>query len=142
MCSGEIWRSASDWRAGLRRPTRYGAEVVSPVDGAKHGRVDLNGFTSSLDRVAPPRRLAPAVVALWHAAKGDWDKAHEIAQRHEDAACCWVHAYLHRVEDDERNAGLWYSQAGKPFPEVSLEEEWRHIAATLLEHSGQEALSD
>jgi hypothetical protein len=32
---------------------------------------------------------------------GDWDEAHEIAQRHEgDATADWLHAVLHKIEGD------------------------------------------
>jgi len=51
-----------------------------------------------------------------------------------------VHAYLHRKEGDRGNAGYWYRRAGKPMPaKISLEEEWKAIARTLLD--GTEAPS-
>ena len=60
-------------------------------------------------RAGPDAPLA----ALWWAAKGEWDKAHEIVQDEDDADAAWVHAYLHRVEGDLGNAGYWYRRAGK-----------------------------
>ncbi len=48
----------------------------------------------------------------------------------EDAA--WVHAYLHRKEGDEANAGYWYRRARRPHARVTLDEEWREIAGALL----------
>ena len=44
-----------------------------------------------------------------------------------------VHAYLHRVEGDESNAGYWYGRAEKPHCQTSLEEEWVEIARALLD---------
>ena len=45
---------------------------------------------------------------------GDWDEAHEIAQRHEgDATADWLHAVLHKVEGDAGNARYWYRRCGK-----------------------------
>ena len=78
----------------------------------------------------PPRPAALA--ALWHAARDDWERAHEAAQTDEGAADAdWVHAYLHRVEGDLENARYWYRRAGKPEATGSLEDEWREIATAL-----------
>lgn len=81
---------------------------------------------------APPDKLPLALQALWHDAKGDWNAAHEAAQQQEHGDCAWVHAYLHRKEGDEWNAGYWYRRAGKPVFRESLEGEWRQITETLL----------
>jgi hypothetical protein len=44
---------------------------------------------------------------------GDWDAAHEIVQPDEaDAAFCWVHAVLHKIEGDAANARYWYRRSG------------------------------
>ena len=71
--------------------------------------------------------------AMWHDAKGDWHRAHAIAQSVGDASGAWVHGYLHRKEGDIENAGYWYRQAGQPIATDSLEAEWRRIVLTLLE---------
>jgi hypothetical protein len=89
-------------------------------------------FESSLDEKAPPSTLHLALQALWWDAKGDWNKAHECAQADEgNPSCDWVHAYLHRKEGDESNAGYWYRRAGKPVAKVALGDEWREIAKAL-----------
>ena len=80
----------------------------------------------------PPGDVPKALLCLWHAAKGDWQRAHEIAQGEKDEAGAWVHAYLHRVEGDIANAGYWYRRAGKARCEDPLEMEWEEIAAALL----------
>lgn len=80
----------------------------------------------------PPAGLPPALQALWHEAKGDWERAHECAQQETSRDGAWVHAYLHRKEGDEGNAGYWYARAGRPFPETSPETEWTEIAGDLL----------
>jgi hypothetical protein len=87
---------------------------------------------ASLAAADPPAGLDSALQALWHAAKGDWNKAHELAQSQEDAKGAWVHAYLHRVEGDQSNAGYWYRRAGKPHATVPLNDEWEEIARALL----------
>ena len=87
---------------------------------------------ASLSDPAPAPTLSPSLSALWWAAKGDWDKAHQIVQNESSAEAAWVHAYLHRVEGDLGNAGYWYRQAGQPAAKDTLEAEWQRIAATLL----------
>jgi hypothetical protein len=94
--------------------------------------MDFDSFKASLTKAAPPEGIGPALAALWHDAKGDWDEAHKLAQSQKDATGSWVHAYLHRVEGDERNAGYWYKRADKPHSTAPLTEEWREIAADLL----------
>ena len=89
-------------------------------------------FSASVSAAHPPVGLAPAVAALWWAAKGDWDKAHKIVMDDEGREAAWVHAYLHRVEGDLPNAGYWYRTAGKPVAAGALEAEWAAIAAELL----------
>jgi hypothetical protein len=49
-----------------------------------------------------------------------------------DDSGAWVHAYLHRKEGDESNAGYWYRRAGRPQARGSLEDEWTAIASVLL----------
>ena len=94
----------------------------------------LTDYRASLTAAVPPAGLTPPLQALWYAAKGDWDKAHDITQLG-GLDLDWVHAYLHRVEGDLANAGYWYRRAGKPVAKVALEEEWAAIAETLLQGS-------
>jgi hypothetical protein len=96
----------------------------------------LDDFKASLTAATPPRRLSPLLLALWHEAKGDWDAAHGIAQDVGDAEGAWVHAYLHRKEGDEANAGYWYGRASRPHSRASLDQEWDEIVAVLLTHYG------
>jgi len=81
---------------------------------------------------APPAGLPPALQALWHEAKGGWDRAHECAQQETSRDGAWVHAYLHRREGDDGNASYWYARAGRKPPETSFETEWSEIARELL----------
>lgn len=94
--------------------------------------MDFQTFKASIVGDAPPDGLDLALQALWQDAKGDWDEAHKLAQAQEDATGAWVHAYLHRVEGDLRNAGYWYKRADKPECTAPLVEEWDEIAAALL----------
>jgi hypothetical protein len=95
--------------------------------------MDLDSFRASLAEAAPPAGLPPPLQALWHAATDDWDAAHDIVGDDESADAAWVHAYLHRVEGDDSNAGYWYRRAGKPHCESSLASEWTEIARALLQ---------
>ena len=90
-------------------------------------------FRSSLKADFPPQGLpSPLLAALWWDAQGDWAKAHEVAQEIESADAAWVHAYLHRKEGDEGNAGYWYRRAGKPPSKASPEAEWAEIVRSLV----------
>jgi hypothetical protein len=84
------------------------------------------------DLPEPPKGASGPLTALWHVAKGEWDKAHALVQDDASAAAAWVHAHLHRVEGDEANAGYWYGRAGKPHAKSSLEDEWERIADKFL----------
>ncbi len=94
--------------------------------------MDLSTFKQSLGRDVPPEDLGQALAALWHEAKGDWDRAHRLAQSQKDAGGAWVHAYLHRIEGDQSNAEHWYRRAGKPPSTAHSKQEWDEIAAALL----------
>jgi hypothetical protein len=105
-----------------------GARVAAMSPGAR----TVLEFRASLAQDAPPQGLAPALEALWRAAKGDWDGAHRLVQDESSREAAWVHAYLHRVEGDLGNAGYWYRQAGQPAAKDSLEAEWERIVSALL----------
>ncbi len=90
-------------------------------------------FRASLASSTPPTGLSPPILALWHAARGEWDAAHQVVQAHEgEAPCDWVHAHLHRVEGDLGNAGYWYRQARRPMATGDLGAERDAIVAALL----------
>jgi len=94
--------------------------------------MDLKAFRASLTETAPPGELPPALSALWHEAKDDWKRAHNIVQEEQDRDSAWVHAYLHRKEGDLDNAGYWYRRARKPISDESLSREWEAIVSALL----------
>ncbi|GAA5482563.1 hypothetical protein [Haloferula sargassicola] len=81
----------------------------------------------------PPADAGPALQALWLAKAGRWDEAHDLCQEIDGPAGAWIHAWLHREEGDDANAGYWYARAGKPAPAagVSLGDEWFRIAREL-----------
>ena len=89
-------------------------------------------FKASFSGAAPASGLDAPLAGLWWAAKGGWDEAHKLVQDEATRDAAWVHAYLHRVEDDLGNAGYWYRRAGQPAAKDALETEWERIAAALL----------
>jgi hypothetical protein len=100
--------------------------------------MDLQEFTATTAQDAPPKGLTPALEALWHLRKGDWNRAHEIVQAHEDVKdYATVHAHLHRIEGDLANAGYWYRRAGRAMTDGNLEQEWKALVAHFLEEQGQ-----
>ena len=94
--------------------------------------MDLETFRASLSEAESPSGLGLALQALWADGRGDWDGAHELAQRDEGGDSDWVHAYLHRKEGDLGNAAYWYRRARKPVAYGPLAAEWAAIAAELL----------
>jgi hypothetical protein len=92
----------------------------------------VDELKATLSDDAPPSGVPAAVVALWHDARGDWDRAHAVAQEIGDADGAWVHAYLHRKEGDLSNASYWYRRARRERSTAPLEEEWEQIAGQLL----------
>jgi hypothetical protein len=94
--------------------------------------MDFESFRATLAAAAPPPSLGPALEALWFEAKGDWERAHTLAQADEGGAGDWVHAYLHRKEGDASNAAYWYRRAGKPASRAAFADEWTQIVTALL----------
>ena len=94
--------------------------------------MDLAAFRASVAADASPAGLDQALQALWHQGRGDWQRAHELAQEAGGEAGAWVHAHLHRVEGDQGNAAQWYRRAGRSPSQLPLDAEWDEIAAALL----------
>jgi hypothetical protein len=118
---------------GLLKGTAQLAPGVDLTDpAAPFWGMDVPRFKGALADHEPPRGMSLLLQALWWAAKGDWDKAHAIAQDDDSADAAWVHAYLHRVEGDLVNAHYWYTRARRAPAASSLEAEWEAIVAALL----------
>ncbi|WP_036385434.1 hypothetical protein [Muricauda sp. MAR_2010_75] len=92
----------------------------------------FSAFMETLNAQEPNPEWPSALQALWYDAKGDWEASHDIAQDIHTTMGSWIHAYLHRKEGDKWNAGYWYRQAGKPFPEYSLEEELQVLVNSIV----------
>ncbi len=80
-------------------------------------------FEETLEKTEPPLDWPIPLRALWYDARDDWHSAHDLVDQLSGPIAKWVHAYLHRKEGDNWNAGYWYRQAGKPFCKLSLKEE-------------------
>jgi hypothetical protein len=93
--------------------------------------LDTQKLTATLGQAQPPDGLNPLLQALWWDAQGNWARAHAIAQEIETPDAAWVHAYLHRKEGDDWNAGYWYRRSGRPHCRLPLEAEWREMVAGL-----------
>ena len=93
----------------------------------------LAEFRRALSRRTAPGGLSPELTALWWAAKGDWNKAHELVMDASGQDAAWIHAYLHRFEGDLDNARYWYRRAGRTPATGPLEAEWDAIATILLQ---------
>ena len=93
-------------------------------------------FVASVAAGSPPAGVGPALLALWHDARGEWDRAHELAQADGGRDGDWVHAYLHRKEGDVMNAGYWYTRARRPAATGELAAEWEAIVRELVKGGG------
>lgn len=92
----------------------------------------LEDFIRSVGSPAPPAGLPETLRALWWDRKGDWSRAHALAQEIPTAQGSAVHAYLHREEGVLWNADYWYSRAGRTRPTLPLEQEWRLLVEEML----------
>lgn len=94
--------------------------------------MNTRDFRESLAAGSPPRGLPPSLRALWHVARGNWNRAHEIVAAQEGRAAARVHAYLHRRQGDIVNADYWYYRAGAKRPHGALDKEWRTLVQQFL----------
>lgn len=89
-------------------------------------------FLESVAKEAPPAGLSDTLQSLWWDKKGDWDRAHSIAQQIPTAQGSAVHAYLHREEGVLWNADYWYRRAGRQRPDMALGDEWVLLVEEML----------
>ena len=92
----------------------------------------LAEFQNSLLSDDPPKQLNPILLALWHDAKGNWEKSHDIVSDIGTKEASRIHAYLHRKEGDIWNADYWYNRAGEKRKDITLEEEWEFLVKKFL----------
>jgi hypothetical protein len=92
-------------------------------------------FRESLTAGRPPRGLPGPLRALWHAARGNWNRAHDIVAAQDGRAAARVHAYLHRRQGDIVNADYWYYRAGATRPRGALDKEWRTLVRQFLDRA-------
>lgn len=81
----------------------------------------------------PPVDLPETLKALWHAKKGEWEKAHTLAQNIASEDGSWIHANLHREEGDLGNARYWYERAMRPVSTLRIEDERDELIRTFLD---------
>lgn len=93
---------------------------------------DYSEFKATLANDKPGREWQVVLQSLWWDAKGDWRRAHDLVDGSNAKNADAIHAYLHRKEGDEWNAGYWYRRAAKQFPQMSLEQEFRQLVEEQL----------
>jgi hypothetical protein len=94
--------------------------------------MDSKDFRQSLTAGRPPRGLPAPLRALWHAARGNWTRAHDIVAAQDGRSAARVHAYLHRKQGDIVNADYWYYRAGAVRPRTGIDKEWRRLVQQFL----------
>ncbi len=93
----------------------------------------IKEFRQSIFIEYPPIGLSEPLCVMWYSQKGDWDKAHNIAQDISNELGSWIHAHLHRVEGDISNAGYWYRKANRPPHSGSTETEAEEIIQYIIQ---------
>ena len=89
-------------------------------------------YLANIKNKEPSSELSETLRSLWWNKKGDWDRAHSIAQEIPTTQGSAVHAYLHREEGVLWNADYWYSRAGRIRPDIPLEDEWKLLVEEML----------
>ena len=89
-------------------------------------------YAAGIKNEQPSSELSETLTSLWWDKKGDWDRAHAIAQEIPTTQGSAVHAYLHRKEGVLWNADYWYSRAGRIRPDIPLEAEWKLLVDEML----------
>jgi len=89
-------------------------------------------YFACIKNETPSSELSETLTSLWWDKKGDWDRAHAIAQEIPTTQGSAVHAYLHRKEGVLWNADYWYSRAGRIRPDIPLEAEWKLLVDEML----------
>jgi hypothetical protein len=92
----------------------------------------LEEYIKSMEADRPPSGISETLRSLWWDKKGDWDRAHSIAQDIPSVQGSAVHAYLHREEGVLWNADYWYTRAGRTRPDVALDIEWQQLVEEML----------
>ena len=83
-------------------------------------------------RVADGKNFSGALLALWWDGRGDWDKAHEVAQDVVGRDGAWVLAYLHRNVGVLGIGSFWYRLAGRAVATGDSKVEWDGIVGEML----------
>ena len=78
-------------------------------------------FNSTESLAEPPPTLSLELQSLWWLKKGDWDKAHDLAQDVGSKQGDWIHAHLHRIEGDLANAAIGIPGQASQFAEMSFQ---------------------
>ena len=94
--------------------------------------MDLAEFKQSVIENNQPADLGHFLLALWFDGVGDWESAHNIVQDIPGAEASWVHAYLHRKEGDNWNAGYWYRRANKKPSAKIVSDEWEDLVRYFI----------
>ncbi|MGI9547269.1 MAG: hypothetical protein ACR2MM_08540 [Flavobacteriaceae bacterium] len=89
-------------------------------------------FENSINFDSPSKEWPEALQAMWWDSKGNWQKSHDLAEDINSNLGNWIHAYLHRKDGDQWNAGYWYQRAGRAFPVKTLEEECKELVLSIL----------
>jgi hypothetical protein len=127
------WPKGFNIESGAGCPCTVFSDGSHPVDGVgEEDTMNFTEFMTCLNSAKPPDGIPETLASLWWDKKGQWDRAHSIAQDIPTVQGSAVHAYLHREEGVLWNADYWYRRAGRKRPDISLEQEWEQLAQEML----------
>lgn len=72
-------------------------------------------------------------LAVTAALNGDWNQAHLIAQESNNPIGHWIHAVLHKIENDESNSRYWYARARRNYEDFTDPQAELKVIAEHLE---------
>ena len=92
----------------------------------------LDNFLRSVEAATPPAHLSPALRALWHSTKGEWDEAHDAIRDDDSIEAAWVRGHTDRAQGHAVCARQSYAKARMPMPNTLPEMERITIAKVLI----------
>jgi len=85
--------------------------------------MNYKNFINSIKSSFPPAELTNPELAM----NDNWNSAHRTAQSIKNELGAWIHAYLHRIEGDLKNANCWYKRASRLPSQNTLKDEAEEI---------------
>ncbi len=94
--------------------------------------MNFEEYLKSIDNDSPSSQLSETLTSLWWDKKGNWDRAHTIAQDIPTNEGTLLRSSRRLCEGVLWNADYWYSRAGRKRPNIPLVKEWKILVEEML----------